>query len=214
MHWLLGDLGKYLAGRAASKADAEAAVDRGEKQRVAREEADARRKAGLEGIAKGGAEAKKGIREMGKEIAIGVIVAVAGEYVLIKVLENGGWVYKTVNKGKSGAKAEGAEAGAASKAGQEHHAVSRKVAEAAEDSPGLKGNYEARDPRFVTKAKDQAAHRGYQKWHRELDQEVEEWIQRNPDKTPEEFEKWLRDRYNKPDLRGRFPDGLPKENGQ
>ena len=93
--------------------------------------------------------------------------------------------------------------------GQEHHAISKKVARALEDNPNLAGKYTPRDPRFVTQAKDAASHRGYQTWHRELDDEVVEWLRKRPDATQAQFEKWLRDRYNKPDLKGRFPNGLP-----
>jgi len=62
--------------------------------------------------------------------------------------------------------------------------------------------------RFETRARDLESHRGYQKWHRDLDNEVSDWVNRNPRATPEEFESYLRQRYSQPDLLERFPDGL------
>jgi RHS repeat-associated protein len=106
------------------------------------------------------------------------------------------------------AKLGSAESGAICPAGQQHHAISRTVHSALEQHPSLAGRYSARDPRFVTRAIDGAAHRGYQQWHRELDREVVEWIQNTPDATTEQFERYLRDLYARPDLAPRFPNGL------
>jgi hypothetical protein len=49
------------------------------------------------------------------------------------------------------------------------------------------------------------AHHGYEEWHRKLDSEIVGWIDGNPEATEATFEKWLRDRYSKPDLKSRFP---------
>jgi hypothetical protein len=92
--------------------------------------------------------------------------------------------------------------------GQLHHVVSRPIAKAIEEHPNLAGEYAPRDPRFVTRAVDQAAHRGYQTWHRALDDEVVGWLQRNPGATTADFEQYLRARYSQPDLKGRFPNGF------
>jgi RHS repeat-associated protein len=92
--------------------------------------------------------------------------------------------------------------------GQIHHGISRRGHRALEDHPGLRGKYKARDPRFTTKARDLDSHRGYEKWHRELDAEVEEWLEQNPEATKEQFEKWLKERYDKPDLKDKFPKGF------
>ncbi len=96
------------------------------------------------------------------------------------------------------------------KRGQLHHAISKKVHTACEDHAELAGKYTNRDPSLVTQAVDEAAHRGYQTWHRELDAEVVKWLGDNSDATQDQFETWLRNRYNQPDLRERFPDGLPQ----
>ncbi|MFV0317966.1 MAG: RHS repeat-associated core domain-containing protein, partial [Microthrixaceae bacterium] len=92
--------------------------------------------------------------------------------------------------------------------GQEHHVISRRIAGALADHPALAGQYTARDPRFVTRAVDAAAHRGYQTWHRLLDTEVVDWLARNPNATTSQFEQFLRGRYAQSDLIERFPNGF------
>lgn len=98
--------------------------------------------------------------------------------------------------------------GATKPRGQIHHPVSTKVHRQLQKNPGTKGHYKPRDPRITTQAVDEAAHRGYQKWHRDLDDEVVTWLQENPDATPRQFEDWLRRRYREDDLRWRFPLGF------
>ncbi|WP_375769703.1 hypothetical protein NR798_02115 [Archangium gephyra] len=101
---------------------------------------------------------------------------------------------------------EGAEAPRPS--GQLHHPISKRIARKLDLHRTLKGRYTERDPRFVTRAADKAAHNGYQKWHRDVDDEVINWLERYSKATPEEFEAMLRGIYNRPDMRARFPDGL------
>jgi hypothetical protein len=91
---------------------------------------------------------------------------------------------------------------------QKHHAISRAVHKELENHPFLKGKYEVRDKRFEAIAGSTEAHRGYQSWHRDLDSEVVAWIRNNRQASPSEFESWLKQRYAKPDLKDRFPDGL------
>jgi RHS repeat-associated protein len=92
--------------------------------------------------------------------------------------------------------------------GQFHHVISTRIARALERHPTLAEHYSRRDPRFVTRAVDNAAHRGYQTWHRNLDAEVADFIGGNPNLAPEAFERYLRDRYAQPDLNWRFPNGF------
>ncbi|MBL8240084.1 MAG: hypothetical protein JNM66_21870, partial [Bryobacterales bacterium] len=93
--------------------------------------------------------------------------------------------------------------------GQLHHAISKRIARALARHNHLKFFYRARDPRFVTQAIDGPAHRGYQRWHRDLDTKVETWLEDNPLATKVEFEKYLRDLYShSEDLAKRFPLGL------
>ena len=63
--------------------------------------------------------------------------------------------------------------------GQIHHPISTKVGRAVDNHPLLSGAFKKRDPRFVTQAADNAAHRGYQRWHRDLDDEVVERLLTN-----------------------------------
>lgn len=79
---------------------------------------------------------------------------------------------------------------------------------ALEAHPDLKGVYRARDPRFVTKAKDLASHNGWDKFHRNLDGEVADWLRGHPNATQAQFESYLRGVYQRPDVAARFPNGL------
>lgn len=92
--------------------------------------------------------------------------------------------------------------------GQEHHVISRTIAKALEDHRVLRGHYQARDPRLVTRAVDEQAHCGYQSWHRDVDREVVAWLRREIKATPEQFEAFLREIYNRPAMRARFPRGF------
>jgi hypothetical protein len=92
--------------------------------------------------------------------------------------------------------------------GQRHHIISKRIARALKYHRTLKGHYTERDPRFVTRAADKDAHNGYQQWHRDTDRKVIEWLKTYKDATPEQFEAFLRQLYNQPDLRARFPDGF------
>ncbi|MFY0575861.1 hypothetical protein ACN28S_17190 [Cystobacter fuscus] len=92
--------------------------------------------------------------------------------------------------------------------GQLHHVISKRIARALEEHATLRGHYTERDPRFVTRASDKASHNGYQKWHRDVDDEVVEWLKRTDKATPEEFEAFLRQLYNRPEMRTRFPNGF------
>jgi hypothetical protein len=84
----------------------------------------------------------------------------------------------------------------------------RPIARAIDEHPNLAGAYVARDPRFTTQAANDAAHRGYQRWHRDLDYEVVGWLERHPGASTDEFEQYLRQRYAQPDLKGGFPNGF------
>jgi hypothetical protein len=92
--------------------------------------------------------------------------------------------------------------------GQWHHVISKPIAKALKDHLTLGGLYTPRDPRFVAKAKDEAAHCGYQQWHRDVDKEVIAWLAARPKVTPEQFMKFLREIYSRPAMRERFPHGF------
>ncbi len=92
--------------------------------------------------------------------------------------------------------------------GQNHHVISRRIARRLKDHRTLRGLYEPRDERFKAKAKDKESHCGYQKWHREVDQEVIQWLDRYPNATQQQFEAFLREIYNRPAMLKRFPNGF------
>jgi len=92
--------------------------------------------------------------------------------------------------------------------GQRHHVISRSIAKGLEEHATLRGRYAPRDSRFVARAKDEKAHCGYQDWHRKVDAEVIQWLRLRRDATPEQFEKFLRDIYNRPEMKARFPHGF------
>lgn len=92
--------------------------------------------------------------------------------------------------------------------GQLHHLISKKISRALDDHPVLKGMYTHHDSRFVTRAKDEASHRGYQKWHRAYDQQVVDWLDENQGATQAEFEACLKESYDAPKKRNRLPQGM------
>lgn len=92
--------------------------------------------------------------------------------------------------------------------GQQHHLISRPIAKALAKHPTLKGLYKPRDPRFVLRAKDEQSHCGYQEWHRQVDKEVIDWLDKTSDATPEQFMDKLREIYSRPEIRARFLHGL------
>jgi hypothetical protein len=92
--------------------------------------------------------------------------------------------------------------------GQQHHLISRPIAEKLSKHLTLKGLYKPRDPRFVTRAKDEQSHCGYQDWHRKVDKEVIDWLDKTPDATPQQFMDKLREIYSRPEMKARFPHGI------
>lgn len=92
--------------------------------------------------------------------------------------------------------------------GQEHHLISRRIANQLSKHPVLKGFFKSRDPRLVAQAKDEQAHCGYQQWHRDVDKEVVGWIKDRPKATQQEFMDKLRAIYNRPEMKARFPNGV------
>lgn len=92
--------------------------------------------------------------------------------------------------------------------GQNHHVISRPIAKRLEKHEILGGLYEPRDERFVAKARDRESHCGYQKWHRDVDLEVMKWLRDHEKATPKQFETFLRELYNRPEMLKRFPNGF------
>jgi len=92
--------------------------------------------------------------------------------------------------------------------GQQHHLISRLIAKGLSRHPTLKGLFEPRDPRFVSRAKDEQSHCGYQEWHRKVDKEVVDWLEQFPKATPKQFMDKLREIYSRPEMKARFPNGF------
>ncbi len=92
--------------------------------------------------------------------------------------------------------------------GQNHHVISRPIFKALKIHRTLRGLYEPRDERFKARAKDKESYCGYQQWHREVDQEVIQWLGRYPNATKQQFESFLREIYRRPEMLKRFPNGF------
>jgi len=90
--------------------------------------------------------------------------------------------------------------------GQWHHALSTRIMRALDEHEVLRGVFGRDD--IVVQAFDEASHRGYQAWHRAYDDEVIDWLAEHPDATREQFLRFLRDIYARPEMRQRFPDAL------
>ena len=90
--------------------------------------------------------------------------------------------------------------------GQSHHLLSNKIVAALEKHPLLKGAFSREDPRFIYNALDDAAHKGYQTWHRQYDDMVVKYIQSNPGLTPTQFKSYLNDLCQQPWLQQRIPN--------
>lgn len=91
---------------------------------------------------------------------------------------------------------------------QRHHVISKKIHDALAKHRILKGKYKYQDANKVAVPRSAASHRGYQDWHRQLDNEIATWIDENPGASVDDFETYLRWRYNQPDLADVFPGGF------
>ncbi len=90
--------------------------------------------------------------------------------------------------------------------GQVHHVLSNKIMRSLNNHPTLKGKFNREDPMFKYHAKDLESHKGYQKWHREYDAKVGNWLENNPRATEQQFRKYLNDLHQQPWLKDRIPN--------
>ena len=88
-------------------------------------------------------------------------------------------------------------------------AVPRPVREL-QNHPVLRDQYSARDPRFTARAANREAHYGYDRFYRELDREIAQWLRDHRSASQSEFAAYLRWRYSQPDLLDRFPNGFDR----
>jgi hypothetical protein len=92
--------------------------------------------------------------------------------------------------------------------GQAHHLLSTKITRVLNSHPTLKGafDYSRTNSKYIYNALDDAAHKGYQTWHRQYDARVVEWLQTNVRATPGQFDKFLHNLHQQPWLKSKIPN--------
>ncbi len=94
------------------------------------------------------------------------------------VLGKGGrWLVKVSSKTKA--------------TGQMHHLLSNKIMRQLGKHPNLKGVFNRENPTYKYRTLNEQAHRGYQRWPREYDKKVVNWLRSNPNATAAEFKNYL-----------------------
>lgn len=78
--------------------------------------------------------------------------------------------------------------------GQKHHPFSRKIVRAANDNPKLKGHVTRNSG--TVKALTADGHKGYQAWHRELDDNIVKWIGDNKTASLSDFTNYMNQLYS------------------
>ena len=89
--------------------------------------------------------------------------------------------------------------------GQNHHVLSNPIMRALANHP-LGGLFERAES--VVQALTKDAHRGYQQWHRTIDNHMVNWLIQHPNASPNEFWKEMYRMYNNKDLIQRFGEGV------
>jgi len=87
--------------------------------------------------------------------------------------------------------------------GQAHHPISRKIERAARRNPNLQGQV-TRDGWGTVQATGLKDHLGYQRWHRDLDAEIINWIEGNKTAGLSDFIKFMNKKYAADGMRARF----------
>lgn len=89
---------------------------------------------------------------------------------------------------------------------QAHHLLGGKITRALNNHPTLKGafDYSRTNSKYIYNALDDAAHKGYQSWHRQYDATVVKWLQNNPAATSAQFDKYLHNLHQQPWLKSRI----------
>ena len=89
--------------------------------------------------------------------------------------------------------------------GQWHHVLSNLIMRALANHP-LRGLFIRASS--VVQALTEAAHKGYQSWHRLIDQHMVQWLQSHQNATPLEFWQEMYKQYNTRDMIKRFGEGV------
>ncbi len=90
--------------------------------------------------------------------------------------------------------------------GQYHHVLSNPIMKALENHPTLSGLFDRATS--VVQALTPEAHRGYQTWHRDIDNAMVAWLIEHPLATVNDFWSTLYTLYNTPDMIERFGMGV------
>ena len=93
--------------------------------------------------------------------------------------------------------------------GQSHHPISKQIRKSLDtvDVSNISKNLKDKYRKFTTQAGDIMDHKGYQQWHRELDDEISNWItQQGKELTDERLIQYLKDVYSRPELSNKFPN--------
>jgi len=96
----------------------------------------------------------------------------------------------------------------ASKGAQRHHLLSERILRALKSHPKLAGVFRKANPKLVFRAASKAAHKGYQLWHRAVDDVIVNWIRSNPTAGKTEFINFLRKVYQSPSISAKIPNVL------
>jgi len=90
--------------------------------------------------------------------------------------------------------------------GQIHHLFSKAIMNALQRHPTLSGLFNRENPLFKYPAANRDAHKGYQEWHRNVDNEVVQWLRSREDATIQEFTGLMMKIYQRPEISGRVPN--------
>ena len=86
--------------------------------------------------------------------------------------------------------------------GQVHHPFSKKIVDAANQNPNLKGVVTRESG--TLRALNTSAHQGYQTWHRNFDKAVVSWLGKNQNATVTQFTGFMNKLYSSPQAISRF----------
>ena len=93
--------------------------------------------------------------------------------------------------------------------GQEHHPISNKIERAAQSTENL-NDLSRLDTGTIT-ASTLDDHKGYQKWHREIDDAVVSWIESNPSASVDDFVEQMNNLYGTDEMVARFENVIFKK---
>ena len=93
--------------------------------------------------------------------------------------------------------------------GQEHHPISNKIERAAQSTENL-NDLSRLDTGTIT-ASTLDDHKGYQKWHREIDDAVVSWIESNPSASVDDFVEQMNTLYGTDEMVARFENVIFKK---